>query len=330
MRFKFCVIGCGGMSTIAHGPAMKRYAGLHPDVHLTACCDLDCRKAEEYRTKFGFEKCYTDMEEMLDAEKPDAVSLVAPVNLTASLAIRIMEKGYPLIMEKPPGLNPEETKKMIEVAERMNVSNQVAFNRRYMPLVKEFKRLIVENTGLANISCVNYDFTRIGRMDEDFTTTAIHGIDCLRFITGADFDWIKIDYQTVKNFEKNLMNFYLNCRMDSGAYVRLAFCPVTGYSSEMITVFAFDRVYYLRFPDWNGNSQGKIVYMEKGEVKFEITSANLCESETIENFGFCNEYAMFIEDIKAGRKPEGSIKSSLQSVEVSEAMRRRISEYRKS
>ena len=34
MAFRICVIGCGSLSTSAHGPSCRRYADFHPDVEL--------------------------------------------------------------------------------------------------------------------------------------------------------------------------------------------------------------------------------------------------------------------------------------------------------
>src|ERR1051326_2058162 len=103
MSFTICTIGCGGMSTRAHGPSYARYAATHPETTLAACCDLDAGRAETFRARFGFERCYTDIVTMLETEQPDVVCLVAPVELTCDLACLILERGLPLLMEKPPG-----------------------------------------------------------------------------------------------------------------------------------------------------------------------------------------------------------------------------------
>lgn len=172
MTFRLCTVGCGSMSTNVHGPSYRKYATLHPDFVLVACCDLDGIKAEKYRLGFGFDKCYSDINLMLDTEKPDAVCLVVPEHLTAQISIQIMEKGYPLIMEKPPGLNKQETEMMILAADHNQIPTQVAFNRRYMPLVKELKHILNSQFVLSDIHHIRYDFYRVGRLDADFAATA--------------------------------------------------------------------------------------------------------------------------------------------------------------
>lgn len=123
MSFKICSIGCGEMSTIGHGPSFQKYAQENPEVTLAACCDLDAAKAEQYRQSFGFKKAYTDIDQMLSAEKPDAVSLVVPVALTEQLTTKILRAGIPVILEKPPGLDRQQTLRLMDVAEQTGTPN---------------------------------------------------------------------------------------------------------------------------------------------------------------------------------------------------------------
>jgi len=194
MTFKICTIGCGSMASHVHGPSYRAYAALHDDTVLAACCDLDEGKAERFREAFGFRKRYRDIDTMLDAEKPDAVCLVAPERLTARLSMQVMDKGYPLLMEKPPGLDVAETTAMIETAERVGVATQVAFNRRYMPLVRQLKRQLEKRFLPSDIQHIRYDFYRIGRLDDDFAATAIHGVDAVKFIAGSDYANVRFHY----------------------------------------------------------------------------------------------------------------------------------------
>ena len=53
--------------------------------------------------RFGFARAYTDVAAMLDAERPDAAVLAVPVHLTAAVGAPLLERGLPLLLEKPPG-----------------------------------------------------------------------------------------------------------------------------------------------------------------------------------------------------------------------------------
>jgi len=70
--FRIAVIGCGGISVQAHGPSLAKYAAERDGVVLAACCDVAAEKAETYRERFDFLRAYTDMEEIMERERPDA------------------------------------------------------------------------------------------------------------------------------------------------------------------------------------------------------------------------------------------------------------------
>ena len=67
------------------------------------------------------------------------------------------------------------------------VPHQVAFNRRYVPLLAELRERIRLLPAGATLQHVRYEMVRVNRRDPDFSTTAVHAIDAVRFIAGADF-----------------------------------------------------------------------------------------------------------------------------------------------
>ncbi len=329
MAFRICVIGCGSLSTSAHGPSCRRYADRHPDVELAACCDLDAAKAERYRGSYGFGKAYSDFRAMLAAERPDAVCLMAPVSKTRELTCAVLEMGFPLIMEKPPGLNRAECQAMIDAAERAGVPNQVAFNRRYAPLVQALKTRLEASFRPEDIQDLRYDFFRINRRDADFATTAIHGIDTVRFLAGAPYRHIHFRYQAMPALGPTVANIYMECEMASGAMAHINFCPVTGVIIERATVSLFDHTFFLNVPIWQAyDCPGRLLHLEHGAVREDIDGGSLeGASEMYIASGFYGENASFFDDLRAGRRPRGDIRSGLQSVEIADCLRQRCPEY---
>lgn len=315
------------MSVSVHGPSLKKYVGLHPDVELAACCDIDEAKAVFYKQKFGFSRHYTDMERMLDTEKPQAVCLISPVNLTFELSCKILEKGYPLIMEKPPGLDSSETREMIRVAAVKNTPNQVAFNRRYMPVVCELKKLLDKTKGLNTAMDIQFRMLRVGRKDPDFSTTAIHGIDVVKFLAGSEYKKVHFRYQELSHIGSNVANIHLDCEFKSGTFAQLDFLPVSGVDVERLEVNMDDNTFFLNTPE-GFDMPGKLLHIKKNDIMLEQDGKDISGSE--EEFilhGFYNENESFLEDIRNGRKPAGDIQSGLQSVEIAECIRKRMKEY---
>ena len=161
MTFKICVIGCGYITQASHGPAYRLYARQHPDVELSACCDTDLPRAERVRAETGFARAYSDAFQMLAVEQPDAVCLNVPVQLTAGLGERILALGIPLLTEKPPALNVDEIDRLAARAAGAGCIHQVAFNRRFAPLVVALKDWLQGQP----ILHVEHTFTRVARRD---------------------------------------------------------------------------------------------------------------------------------------------------------------------
>jgi myo-inositol 2-dehydrogenase/D-chiro-inositol 1-dehydrogenase len=329
MAFKICVIGCGQLANSHHGPAYVKYAQENPDTELAACSDVVEQKAADFSRWFGFQRYYTDPLRMLAVENPAAVCLVVPPAITSQLACQILLLKVPLLIEKPPGLTVAETDQMIEAARLSGTPNQVAFNRRYTPLVTLVKKLLSENVAQGDVQHLQYDFYRIGRTDADFSTTAIHGIDTARFLAGSDYARISFHYQELPTLGPTTANIFMDCTFASGVTAQICFCPVSGAVIERATLHAVDQVFFLNLPIWNAfDSPGSVVHVKHGQVVGSF--AGPAVSTGAEDFvlnGFYQENALFFNEIRNGRRPGGDIESGRQSVEIAQYIRERKASY---
>ncbi len=325
---KLATIGCGEHATGSHGPALALYAARHPGTELQACCDLDPGKAERYRARFGFARAYTDLRRMLDTERPDAVSLVAPVERTCELACLILEWGFPLLMEKPPGRTAAEVDRMIAAAG--GVAHQVAFNRRFAPVLRALRREVDAHVAPAEVQHVHYEMTRVGRREPDFSTTAIHGVDAVRYLAGSDYAEIRFRYQALPAAGPGVANVFLDATMDSGASAQLAFCPMAGAVVERAVVHGRDHTFYAYVPMGDAfDAPGRLQHLEKGELTHDAKGGELADSsEPFVHGGFYGEYVAFLDALRSGRPPSPSLREARQSVAVAECIRERKGEYR--
>ncbi|UKS26872.1 Gfo/Idh/MocA family oxidoreductase [Paenibacillus sp. HWE-109] len=329
MSFRICIVGCGQMAEHGHGPAWREYADRNSGVTLAACCDIDEARAGSFQQKFGFSRRYTDIGTMLEREKPDAICLVVPAHLMTTMAIPLLEKGYPQLLEKPPGLNREETIRLIQAAERGDAPNQVAFNRRYMPLVLKLQE-VLKLRGDSGIHTIRYVMYRTGRTDEDFATTAIHGIDLVSYIAGSAYRHIQFRYQELPDVGTRVANIYVTGELVSGAVIELCFCPVSGGCIERMEVSTWNHTFFLELPVWGSpDIPGRLLHSERNQGVTDI-SGNLAEGmdKLFAMNGFYEENCRFFDEIRAGRKPKGDIKSGLQAVEIADCIRNRKAEYR--
>lgn len=326
---RLCQIGCGEHARVAHGPSQARCARERRDLVLAACCDVERERAEAFRREFGHARAFTDAAAMLEAERPDAVVVVVPIERTAGVATLVLERGIPLLLEKPPGTTVAEVDRLIETAERGGrpVPHQVAFNRRFAPLVRELRRRIESGPPLQHL---HYEMTRVDRRDPDFSTTAIHGLDAVRYLAGADYAQARFRYRELPELGGGVADIFVDAVMATGATAHLAFCPVAGALVERATAHAHGQTLFAHVPMWGGpDSPGRLWHFEGGTLAGAIDGGRMGDGPALfELGGFYGETAAFLDALEHGRPPSPSLRQSRQSVAIAQAIRERCAEYR--
>jgi myo-inositol 2-dehydrogenase/D-chiro-inositol 1-dehydrogenase len=319
LPFKIAVIGCGWVSMDCHGPAYARYAENHPGVELTACCDLEAQKSAAFAERFSFLHAYTHYQEMLQAEKPHAVCLNVPPEAVCSIGSAILEQGYPLLCEKPPGISVEEVDRLVAAARRSGAIHQVAFNRRFMPLVVELKKQLAAQP----VQALEIVMARHRRLEADFTTTAVHAVDLARFLLDNDYGEIRFRYPTQAVSAQPVTSYLLDGEMVSGTAVHLGIYPASGMNVEHATIYCADQAFELACS--NGlDAPGWLRRYQENRLAEEISGAQLAGSE--ESYmlnGFYGEDEAFFDAVQAGPQPRDDLVSARQSVAIMQAMRQR-------
>lgn len=176
MTLRVAVVGAGDHSRRHHGPALRDCAERRSDLELAAVCDLDADRAERYAASFGFGTAYREVDRMIDAERPDALVVVSPVEATRDLVGRAFEYGRPVLLEKPPGRDADETRALLSLALERGVPHAVSFNRRFDPAVVRAVDWLADRSDHPR-RCV----ARLHRVDrlepEHVRWTGVHAVD---------------------------------------------------------------------------------------------------------------------------------------------------------
>jgi len=180
---RIAIAGCGEHSRSSHATPLARYASQHPgEIQLVAACDLDARKADEFCHSFGFQQAYTDLNQMLEEQKPDACVCVMPMDHIVEMGIELLERRIPCVIEKPLGTSLDEIESLARVARETQTPHMVSVNRRFMPFLNETKSWLQD---IGPLRYVRATQVRHGRNEEDFIwSTAIHVVDALRYMVG--------------------------------------------------------------------------------------------------------------------------------------------------
>ncbi len=306
------VVGCGHIFTVGHGPALALYQKEFRDVTLLACCDMDDNMRNKAMGTYGFQHGYATLDEMLANERLDAVILCLPTCFIAETAEKLLSAEIPVLIEKPPGADIEETRRLCAVAEQTGTRHMVAFNRRSMPLVTAFRETL---TG-RNIRYISLDFFRYLRPEMSFYETAIHGIDTLSYIANSPYAELSVQYDA--NPFGGGDDFCISGRLQNGAALHMAFYPQSGDTIERFTVCAQDYTGLLRLPVWGAyDSPGSATIFTK-ETSFEMKRA---ETDMYITNGFYHQIKRFLDGVRYAAPPENTLATCLQSMEIMQALK---------
>ncbi|MFN8465940.1 MAG: Gfo/Idh/MocA family oxidoreductase [Caldilineaceae bacterium] len=87
-------------SAQAGGAGSTRVWAERPDIELCAIAGRTLEKTQVRAAEYGV-RAYVDVDEMLDKERPDLVSLSLPNQGHFDATLQVIRAGYPLLVEKP-------------------------------------------------------------------------------------------------------------------------------------------------------------------------------------------------------------------------------------
>ncbi len=137
-KTKIGMIGVGGVAQTTHIPNIKRFQ----KVEISAVADNNEVKAFRVAEKHKIRGVYNDAALMIEKEDLDAVIIMTPTNLHFPVFSMAAAKGMDVFLERPPVLNSNELKKMIDLAEKHDIIVQIGNNLKFDPNLKIFKEIV--------------------------------------------------------------------------------------------------------------------------------------------------------------------------------------------
>jgi predicted dehydrogenase len=179
-KIKVALVGAGGW-----GAQHARVFSQHPDVELSAVCGRSEQRtrarADAYRIR-----AYLDIDEMLDVEKPDFVSISLPNQGHFAPTMRVIERGFPLLVEKPLVFEMNEADALLAAAEKRGLFFAINFNHRYAQPVRRAKEAI-ESGRIGERVFATWRFGGEGSSTHphaNLIETQCHGFDMLEHLCG--------------------------------------------------------------------------------------------------------------------------------------------------
>lgn len=292
-NYRVAFIGCGGISR-AHIKGYKECKRTE----IVAGVDVRPEQLEKWGKELGISALFTNLDEMLEKEKPDIVSICTYPNSHCELVVKCASHGVKAILcEKPMALNMEQAERMIEECDKNKVKLAIGHQRRHAAQHQFTKRLI-ERGELGKLVAL------WGSSPSNLMDWGTHVVDMMIWYAG-DVEWVigQVDMTPLKKAADGYTGGYFNVT------------PVIGYlkfKSRAVGVIETD----LQSSGILGNprihirgEKGEVEVMMDGGVKYcswdniNWTNPNLTHKDAfnLEVEDLCNCIEQNKEPLDSGR-----------------------------
>ena len=182
------------------------------EVELVAVCDRDPAVAERAASSHGIRHHGSDLDQLLDELQPDFVDIITRPDSHLALTLKAVDRGIPVICQKPLAPTFEEAAQLISAAEQAGVPFMVHENFRFQPWYREITKLLSDGVIGNRLHSVFFQCRTGDGWQQDaylarqpyFRTmprflifeTGVHFIDTFRCLAG-EIDGVYADLRTL-------------------------------------------------------------------------------------------------------------------------------------
>lgn len=142
-------------------------------------------KAEKLMQKYNIKKHYFNIDDMAADEEIDFIYIASPNSLHYSYALKSLENGKNVILEKPFTSTIEEAKKLAETATKNNLFIFEAITTIHLPNYKKIKESVDK---LGNLKMVQCNFSQYSSRYDDFLKGNLPNVFNSKFSGGCLYD----------------------------------------------------------------------------------------------------------------------------------------------
>lgn len=322
-----------------------------PDVEVIALCDANATLLAQTQTASGVPHAFTSIEQALDLDGLDAVSICLPNFLHAPAAIAALEAGRHVLLEKPLARTVAEGEQIAAAVARSGRILMMALNNRFRPDTLALKRL-VEAGGLGEIY-----YAKAGWLRRTwnpivrgwFTNRALSGGGPLIDLGVHMLDlalWfmdnpapVAVSGATYARFREQVAAQVGQIDTEDLAtgFVRLADGRTITVEASWIGFTEYpDYVYCTLFGDrggatverFTGQSRLKLFTEPAPGLPLVAAPPTQTDSTTTVLASFDNEIRHFVDCVRSGREPSAPVSQGLDVLRILDALYRSASEGR--
>lgn len=240
-----------GVAVVGTGAWGKNHARVYNELastQLIAICDVNAERAKIMAEQFGA-KAYSNSTQMLKNKEIEAVNVCTWSTHLAKEALKALNAGKHVLVEKPMATNTRQAQKLVKTAEENDLHLTVGFLMRFIPGLQHIRQSI-ESKKIGELVCATAK--RVSQWPERIgdvgvvKDTAIHDIDVMRFISNQDpvTVYAKMGSMRHRKFE-DYAHIMLTFKDGKSAFIESNW--LTPYKTRTLTVTGADAIMKLDY-----------------------------------------------------------------------------------
>lgn len=293
------VAGLGSIARKAHLPVLA----AHPGVEIIALANRTGARVEELAAQYRLNLQARTLDELIE-RRPQAAYVLSATEVHPEHAVRLLEAGIAVYLEKPLANDLEGARRILAAAELPGRLLLVGFNRRYAPAYRRALALFEgRRLEYAHIQKHRNGDTSGWSLRQIIMDDTIHIIDLARFFAGPDLA-LKASHA-----RRGLIAAQFGAA--GGAQVQLSQSYGAGAATERVELLGDGLTVVVE-------SMETLHIREGGSERTETAGGSW--TSTLEKRGIAPATEHFLTCLREGRRPETSAAEALRTQELAEAI----------
>ena len=320
-KTKLAVVGLGSISQVMHLPILSKLK----EAELTAICDKDNSKFKNIAKKYSSAKAYKDVNALLE-ENPEIEGVIIATRTDDHMttAIKCLEAGKHVLVEKPIGLNTDEAAKIVDAGEKNKRMVMVGMNNRFRADAM-LERNFIRAKEIGEIYYVKTGWLKSQSSNEKWFTNmekAGGGVFVDNGIAMLDLGMWMLGFPEVKSV--SAVNYFHNTKaVEDSNFTMVKFKNGATLTIEVSWSFIRNgEFFYCNVFGTNGSGNINPLRIHKmvNKQMFDMTPKNIKHNPAMFKSSFENELKYFIGSIRGTHTPISTGKEALAVMEVAEAV----------
>lgn len=328
------LVGIGVVGYGYWGPNLVRNFANSECSRVVSVSDLDPAKLATSKRLHPETETTTDVRDVLQDPRVDAVAIATPVHTHYELALAALRAGKHVFVEKPLAPTSDQVRRLIEEADKRNLVLMVDHTFLYTPAVQKIRELVHEGA-IGEIYYYDSIRSSLGLFQSDVNVIwdlAVHDMSIIQYILNEEPVAVSATGSChVSGAPENMAHITLFFQSSCVAHMSVNWLsPIKvrqtfiGGSRKMIVYDDVEPTEKIKIYDkgitLNGSPE-KAHQLRIGYRAGDMWAPHLAAKEALQT-----EVQHFVDCLRTGETPISSAQSGLKVVEILEAASRSIKE----